>query len=150
MVSLNLVRAAAILLGTSWSALAAPARPGRPLITHVGNRGALYSGAVATKDIIFVSGAVPSVNGTIPEGIRAQTITAINNIAAILEEAGTSWENALKTTVFLANMDDYEGMNEMYGEMLPQLKPARTTVQASKLPGKYLIEMDLVAAIPRC
>ena len=77
-------------------------------------------------------------------------ITAINNIAAILEEAGTSWENALKTTVFLANMDDYEGMNEMYGELLPQLKPARTTVQASKLPGKYLIEMDLVAAIPRC
>jgi enamine deaminase RidA (YjgF/YER057c/UK114 family) len=46
-------------------------------------------------------------------------------------------------------MDDYEGMNKVYGELLPNPKPARTTVQVSKLPGKYLIEMDLVAALPR-
>ena len=73
----------------------------------------------------------------------------INNIAAILEEAGTSWENALKTTVYLASMDDFSAMNGVYGSLLPNPKPARTTIQAGKLPGNFSIEIEAVVALPR-
>lgn len=74
----------------------------------------------------------------------------IESIAAILEEAGTSWENALKTTVYLADMDDFSAMNEVYGGLLPDPKPARSTIQVGKLPGDFLIEIEAVAAMPRC
>jgi enamine deaminase RidA (YjgF/YER057c/UK114 family) len=72
----------------------------------------------------------------------------IKNIAAVLEEAGTSWDYVMKTTVFLANMSDYTAMNEVYGSMLPSPKPARTAVEVGKLPGNFLIEMEAIAAIP--
>jgi reactive intermediate/imine deaminase len=138
-------QAVLLLAAVSPTVLATPAR----LIKHVGNKGELYTAAVATRDLLFVSGTVPILNGTIPEGIEAQTAAAIDNMAVILQEAGTSWKNAVKTTVFLANMDDYEGMNKVYGRKVPSPKPARTSAQASKLPGDYLIEMELVAALPR-
>jgi hypothetical protein len=64
----------------------------------------------------------------------------IKNIGAVLEEAGTSWEYVMKTTVFLANMSDYT--------MLPSPKPARTAVEVGKLPGNFLIEIEAIAAIP--
>lgn len=66
----------------------------------------------------------------------------------ILEEAGTSWDNVLKTTVYLANMSDYSAMNEVYGEMLPNPKPARTAIQVGRLPGNFSIEIEAIAAIP--
>jgi enamine deaminase RidA (YjgF/YER057c/UK114 family) len=72
----------------------------------------------------------------------------IKNIAAILEEAGTSWDYVMKTTVFLANMSDYTAMNEVYAAMLPSPKPARTAVEVGKLPGNFLIEVEAIAAIP--
>ena len=72
----------------------------------------------------------------------------IKNIAVILEEAGTSWDYVMKTTVFLANMSDYTAMNEVYAAMLPSLKPARTAVEVGKLPGNFLIEVEAIAAIP--
>ncbi|KAI6454875.1 hypothetical protein MCOR17_008881 [Pyricularia oryzae] len=108
------------------------------------------AGGVMTRDLVYTSGTTPSINGTIPEGISAQTANVINNIAAVLKEAGTSWEYALKTTVFLANMDDYAAMNAVYGELLPNPKPARTTIQAGKLPGNFLVEIEAVVARPHC
>lgn len=75
--------------------------------------------------------------------MQAQVIT---NIAAILEEAGTSWEYILKTTVFLATTDDYAAMNEVYAAMLPNFKPARTAVRGGKLPGNFSIEIEAIAA----
>jgi reactive intermediate/imine deaminase len=72
----------------------------------------------------------------------------IKNIAAVLEEAGTSWDYVMKTTVFLANMSDYTAMNEVYAAMLPTPKPARTAVEVGKLPGNFLIEVEAIAAIP--
>jgi enamine deaminase RidA (YjgF/YER057c/UK114 family) len=66
----------------------------------------------------------------------------------VLEEAGTSWEYVMKTTVFLANMSDYSAMNEVYASMLPSPKPARTAVEVGKLPGNFLIEVEAIAAIP--
>lgn len=77
--------------------------------------------------------------------VQAQVI---KNIGAILEEAGTSWDYVMKTTVFLANMSDYTAMNEVYGAILPSPKPARTAVEVGKLPGNFLIEIEAIAAIP--
>ncbi|KAH7320692.1 endoribonuclease L-PSP [Stachybotrys elegans] len=146
MMSSNLARAAALLLAATSSVLAHP----RPLTTHLGDQGPILSGGVATKDLVYVSGTVPTVNGTIPEGVEAQTAVIIDKIAAIFEEAGTSWENALKTSVFLANMDDFAAMNGVYSQLIPNPKPARTTIQAGRLPGNFLVEIEAVAAIPRC
>ena len=73
----------------------------------------------------------------------------INNIAAILEEAGTSWENVVKTTIYLAHMSDFAAMSAVYERLLPHPKPARTTMQAGQLPGDFLVEIEAVAAIPR-
>jgi hypothetical protein len=72
----------------------------------------------------------------------------IKNIGVVLEEAGTSWDYVMKTTVFLANMSDYAAMNSVYGAMLPSPKPARTAVEVGKLPGAFLIEIEAIAAIP--
>lgn len=66
----------------------------------------------------------------------------------ILEEAGTSWDYVMKTTVFLASMDDYAAMNGVYGKLLPSPKPARTAVEVGKLPGNFLVEIEAIAAIP--
>lgn len=120
-----------------------------------------------TDTIVYTSGTIPSINGTIPEGIEAQTVSqataamqtasltppqeaVIENITRILEEAGTTWDLAIKTTVFLANMDDFAAMNAVYGRLLPNPKPARTTIQAGKLPGNFLIEIEAVVARPKC
>ena len=147
MVSSSVVRLGAFLLAATTSVLATPVR--HPL-KHLGTLGPEYTAAVATKDLVFISGAVPTMeNGTIPEGIEAQTAFTIQKITALLEEAGTSWEYVLKTTVFLAEKTDYPGMNEIYGQVVPNPKPARTSAQVAHLPGEYLIEMDAIAAIPR-
>lgn len=124
------------------------------------------SGAWTSKGIVYTSGTVPSFNGSIVTGgIEAQTVCylsmilsnlithitqaqVIKNIGTILEEAGTSWDYVMKTTVYLANMSDYTAMNSVYGAMLPSPKPARTAVEVGKLPGAFLIEMEAIAAIP--
>jgi reactive intermediate/imine deaminase len=123
------------------------------------------SGAWTSKGIVYTSGTVPTFNGSIvtggigPQTVRKMPTTmvmhinpsqaqVIKNIGVILEEAGTSWDYVMKTTVFLANMSDYTAMNEVYGAMLPSPKPARTAVEVGKLPGNFLIEIEAIAAIP--
>ncbi|KNG50949.1 translation initiation inhibitor [Stemphylium lycopersici] len=122
----------------------------QPVVTYLGTQGPiLSSGAWTSKGIVYTSGTVPSLNGSIVAGgIEAQTAQVIKNIAAVLEEAGTSWDYVMKTTVFLANMSDYSAMNEVYAAMLPTPKPARTAVEVGKLPGDFLIEVEAIAAIP--
>jgi reactive intermediate/imine deaminase len=72
----------------------------------------------------------------------------IRNIGAILEEAGTSWKYVLKTTIMLATIDDYAAMNEVYEELIPDPKPARTAVEVGHLPGNFSIEIEAIAALP--
>ncbi|KAH6693593.1 translation initiation inhibitor [Plectosphaerella plurivora] len=146
MLSSNILKCASLLLASAGAVLAAPASP----ITHLGSQGAILSGGVMTDTIVYTSGTIPSINGTIPEGIEAQTEAVIENITRILEEAGTTWDLAIKTTVFLANMDDFAAMNAVYGRLLPNPKPARTTIQAGKLPGNFLVEIEAVVARPKC
>jgi len=121
-----------------------------PVVTYLGTQGPiLSSGAWTTKGVVYTSGTVPTFNGSIVAGgIEAQTAQVIKNIGVILEEAGTSWDYVMKTTVFLANMSDYAAMNSVYGAMLPSPKPARTAVEVGKLPGAFLIEIEAIAAIP--
>jgi reactive intermediate/imine deaminase len=109
----------------------------------------LEAGGASAKGLVYTSGTVPTSNGTIVSGgIKAETRQVIENIAKILEEAGTSWNYVLKTTVYLANMSHYNDMNEVYGALLPNPKPARTAIQVAKLPGNFLIEMEAIATVP--
>ncbi|EAT79477.2 hypothetical protein SNOG_13150 [Parastagonospora nodorum SN15] len=112
----------------------------QPVVTYLGTQGPI---------LLYTSGTVPTFNGSIVAGgIEAQTAQVIKNIGVILEEAGTSWDYVMKTTVFLANMSDYTAMNSVYSAMLPSPKPARTAVEVGKLPGAFLIEIEAIAAIP--
>ena len=106
-----------------------------------------YSQGVETGGLVFVSGQipVPPNDGTIPEGIKAQTEQSLENVKAVLEEAGSGLGHVLKTTVFLKNMDDFADMNEVYAKYFTTPYPARAAVQVAKLPKDVLVEIEAVA-----
>jgi 2-iminobutanoate/2-iminopropanoate deaminase len=110
-----------------------------------------YSQAVACGGLVFASGQVPldPATGKLVEGdIEAQTRRVLANLAAVLEAAGTSLAGVLRTTVYLADLGDFQRMNAVYAEHFakPPL-PARTTIQAARLPLGARIEIDAIAAI---
>jgi len=107
-----------------------------------------YSQAVRGNGFIFVSGQIPVEPGTgaVSGGdIAAQTRQVMKNLAAILEAAGSGVEKIVKTTVFLAILEDFVRFNQVYGEFLGNVRPARATVQVSRLPKEVLIQIDAVA-----
>jgi 2-iminobutanoate/2-iminopropanoate deaminase len=112
-----------------------------------------YSQALRAGDLVFVSGQLPLDTGgaLVGEGdIRAQTGAVLGNIAAILSEAGMSLDHVVKTTVFLTDLDDFAGMNEVYAATFSPPYPARSTVEVGRLPGGMLIEIECIAhAEPR-
>lgn len=106
-----------------------------------------YSQAIEVGDFVYTSGAI-GVNpetGDIAEGIEGQTKQVMDNLKAVLEEAGTDFSNVVKFTIFLSSMDDFAVVNEIYGEYLEKPYPARSTVEVARLPMDLLIEMDAVA-----
>ncbi len=107
-----------------------------------------YSQAIDTGTFVFASGQIPinPADGTIPEGIKAQTQQAISNVVAILNEAGLGLENVVKTTVYLNDMGDFQAMNEVYGQSFPAPFPARSAVAVKELPKKVLVEIEVIAA----
>jgi 2-iminobutanoate/2-iminopropanoate deaminase len=110
--------------------------------------GAPYSQAIRTGELVFVAGQVPidpSTGVLVAGGIREQTEQALRNVAAILEAAGSGLGNLVKTTVFLADFDDFAGMNEVYARYAGDRPPARSTVEVSKLPAGALVEIEVVA-----
>jgi 2-iminobutanoate/2-iminopropanoate deaminase len=110
-----------------------------------------YSQAVVNDGYVFVSGQVPfnPQTGELIEGdIALQTERVLQNISAILLEAGTSLDHVVKTTVFLADMNDFVLMNEAYGRYFKTVPPARSTVEVSRLPRDARIEIEVIAAIP--
>ncbi|KAL3428468.1 endoribonuclease L-PSP [Phlyctema vagabunda] len=119
-------------------------------VTYYGTQGPLFTSGTSTNSgILFTSGTAGSLNGSIVTGgIANETRQVLTNIGNILEEAGTSWEYALKVTILLANISDYAAMNTVYRDFLPSPKPARTAVQVGELPGDFLIEVEAVVAIP--
>jgi len=106
-----------------------------------------YSQAVELNGTVFVSGQLPvnPATGEMPQGIEAQTRRALENIGAILEAAGLTYNDVVKTTVLLADMADFAAMNAVYAEFFTQDKPARVCFQAAALPKNALIEIDAVS-----
>jgi 2-iminobutanoate/2-iminopropanoate deaminase len=105
---------------------------------------------VSMSHLIYTSGQIaiePSNNQLIEGGIKEQTTKVIENIRALLKEAGTDLGHVIKTTVFLKDMNDFTAMNEVYSEFFSESKPARSTVEVSRLPKDVLVEIDAIAYI---
>lgn len=110
-----------------------------------------YSQAVRAGDFIFTAGQIglDPTTGKLVEGIEAQTRQALANLAVILETAGASFEDVVKTTIFLADMGDFQTVNVIYASEFAADPPARSTVQVAALPRRALVEIEMVAYAPR-
>ncbi|BDC19399.1 endoribonuclease [Acidianus sp. HS-5] len=109
-----------------------------------------YSQAVKINNSIFVSGQIPidpKTNNVISGGIKEQTTQVLENIKAILEAAGSSLDKVVMSFVYLKNMNDFQGFNEVYSNYFKDSPPARVTVEVSKLPKDVLIEIAVVAGV---
>lgn len=109
-----------------------------------------YSQAIRAGSLLFVSGQVPidPATGNLIEGdIAAQTRRVFDNIGAILDAAGASFDHVVRTTVYLADMNDFAAMNEVYGTYFSSPAPARATVQAARLPKDARVEIDVIASL---
>ena len=111
-------------------------------------QGAPYSQAIKANGLVFVSGQLslkPGEKELTAGDIGSQTEQVFANLRAILEEAGTSLDNVVKTTVFLQSLADFGGMNEVYARHVGERPPARSTVEVAKLPSGALVEIEAVA-----
>jgi len=111
-------------------------------------QGAPYSQAIKANGFVFVSGQLalrPGEKDLMGGEIGAQTEQVFANLRAILEEAGSSLDRLVKTTVFLQNLDDFAGMNEVYAKHVGSTPPARSTVEVAKLPSGALVEIEAIA-----
>jgi len=109
-----------------------------------------YSQAIKTGDFVFCSGQIPIDPKTgefVSSYVAEQTEQVLKNLSAVLEAAGTNLGAVVKTTVFLADMSDFNAMNEVYGRYFSDNKPARATVQAARLPKDAKVEIDCIAVI---
>ena len=109
-----------------------------------------YSQAIRAGNLLFVSGQIPldPATGTMVEGgIAVQTHRVFRNLAGILEAAGTSLDHVVRATVYLADMNDFAGMNDVYGGYFRPPAPARSTIQAARLPKDARVEIDVIAEI---
>jgi 2-iminobutanoate/2-iminopropanoate deaminase len=109
-----------------------------------------YSQAVVAGNFLFTAGqiAIDPASGQIVQGdVTAQTERVMRNLAAVLENAGASWADVVKTTVYLQDMADFPRVNEVYGRVMGDARPARSTVQVAGLPRGVLVEIDAVAIV---
>ena len=107
-----------------------------------------YSQAVSQNGLVFVSGqlGLDPASGALAEGVAAQTRRALQNLVAVLAAAGLGPQNVLKATVYVANMDDFALVNQLYAEIFAPPFPAREVVQAARLPKNALVEISAIAA----
>ena len=109
-----------------------------------------YSQAIRVGDLLFVSGQVPLDPATgelIAGDISAQTARALRNLDAILAAAGAGRDDVVKTTVYLADLDHFAAMNEVYATFFPDPAPARAAVQVARIPKDALVEVDAIARL---
>lgn len=107
-----------------------------------------YSQAIKVGNLVYTSGQIPinpATGNFVEGGIKEQTRQSLTNIKAILEEAGLSMNNVVKTTVFLADMNDFADMNSVYAEFFAEPYPARSAVAVKTLPKGALVEIEVVA-----
>ena len=108
-----------------------------------------YSQAVVAGDLVFISGQVPldpQTQQMVQGDIRAQTERVMDNLAAILSSAGVGFGNVVKASIFLADLNDFAAVNEVYGRRFAAAPPARSTVQVAGLPKGAQVEIDLIAS----
>ena len=109
-----------------------------------------YSQAIKTGGMVFCSGQIPIDPRTgefVSDMVGEQTEQVLKNLSEVLKAAGTSLDNVIKTTVFLADMNDFVEMNEVYSRFFTDNKPARATVQAARLPRDARVEIDCIAIV---
>lgn len=111
-----------------------------------------YSQAIRSGNLLFVSGQIPldPASGQIAEGdVASQTDRVMQNLSGILQAAGSSLAQVLKTTVYLTDMADFAKMNEVYARFFKECPPARATVQVARLPRNVSVEIELIAEVER-
>lgn len=108
-----------------------------------------YSSAVRAGDTLYLSGqlGIDPATGELAEGVEAQARQAMQNIAAVLEEAGASFDDVVKMTVLLADIDDFAAVNEVYGSFLTAPYPARSAFQVAAIPKGALVEIEAIAVL---
>lgn len=108
-----------------------------------------YSQGIIVNDMIYTSGQLPIdvKTGEMPEDISAQTKQSLENVKAILEEAGSSMTNIIKTTVFLSDMENFKAMNDVYETFFEDDYPARSAFEVARLPKDALVEIEVIATI---
>ncbi|SDB04086.1 RidA family protein [Eubacterium oxidoreducens] len=108
-----------------------------------------YVHAVQTGNLLFLSGqlGLNPQEGTLPEGIEAQTKQSLDNVKHILEGAGSDLDHVVKTTIYIADMNDFGKVNEIYGTYFTKDYPARSCVQVARLPKDALVEIEVIATI---
>ena len=107
-----------------------------------------YSQAILANGFVFLSGQIaidPQNNQFAGGSIEEQTKQVLNNLSCVLQSVGSNLNKALKTTVFLKNLTDFEAMNKVYAEYFPDHKPARATVEVAALPKGALVEIEMIA-----
>ena len=113
-------------------------------------QGAPYSQAIRAGDFVFVSGQLalqPDHAEIVGDSIEEQTEQVLANLRAILEAAGSGLDNLIKTTVYLADLGDFAGMNEVYARHVGEVPPARATIEVSALPSGAKVEIEAVATV---
>lgn len=109
-----------------------------------------YSQAIKSNGMVYCSGQIPIDPATgqfVSDDVAEQTEQVFRNLKAVLNAAGTGLENVVKTTVFLADMNDFAAMNDVYAKFFTENKPARATVQAARLPRDARVEIDCIATV---
>jgi len=107
-----------------------------------------YSQAIAAGDFLFASGQIPldpATGALVAGGIAEQTHQVLKNLAAVLQAAGVGFDKVVKTTVYVADMNDFSAINQIYAEYFPAPAPARATIQAARLPRDVRVEIDAIA-----
>jgi 2-iminobutanoate/2-iminopropanoate deaminase len=110
-----------------------------------------YSQGVVAGSFLFTAGQIaldPATGQIVAGDVAAQTEQVMRNLTAVLESAGAAWGNVVKTTVYLQDMADFPRVNEIYGRVIGDARPARSTVQVAGLPRGVLVEIDAVAVVP--
>ena len=109
-----------------------------------------YSQAIVAQGFVFCSGTagIDPVTGVAADGIEAQTEQALRNLAAVLEAAGTSMADLVKTTIFYSDVDDFARLNEVYARHMPDPPPARSAPAHIRLPRGLLVSIDAIAVLP--
>jgi 2-iminobutanoate/2-iminopropanoate deaminase len=111
-----------------------------------------YSQGIIANGFLFTAGQIaldPASGQIVPGDVVAQAERVLVNLKAILDEAGASWGDVVKTTVYLHDMNDFPRVNEVYARALGSARPARSTVQVSALPRGVLVEIDAIAAVSK-